>query len=144
MPDILMRKAFGALRPVDEQGEESLRGIPNGAVVKVTVKRPRNIRHHRLYWALMSLLHENQSRYATVEELSDAIKCAVGHCTVITRPDGTEIRIPRSISFSKMDQDAFKQFFDRVVELAVSKILPNVEEAELRREVEDLVRLEAA
>lgn len=144
MTDILMRKAFGALRPVDDQGEEVLRGIPNDAIVKVAVKRARNPRHHRLYWALLSLLYENQSRYATVEELSDAIKCAVGHCTVIAGTDGREIRIPKSISFAKMDQDEFRRFFDRVVDLAVTRILPGIDEADLRREIEEMVGLASA
>lgn len=146
MADILMRKVLGTLRPIDAQGDEILKGIPNDAILKVTVKRPRNVRQHRLYWALVTLLHENQSRYATPEELSDVIKCAVGHCTVVVKTDGTEIRIPKSISFSKMDQDSFRVFFDRVIELAVTRIIPGLSRDDLRREVLEMVgeRQEAA
>lgn len=139
MADVLLKHALGALRPVDAQGEEILRGIPNGTIVKATIKRPRNIRHHRLYWGLVSILFENQSRYATPEELSDVIKVATGHCTVIQTGEGKEIRIPKSISFAKMDQDAFRQFFDRVVDLAVTRIIPNLSAADLRREVAEMV-----
>lgn len=146
MPDILLKHALGALRPVDAQGEEVLRGIKNGAIVKATIKRPRNVRHHRLYWGLVSILFDNQSRYSTPEELSDVIKVATGHCTVIQTGDGKEIRIPKSISFAKMDQDAFRQFFDRVVDLAVTRIIPGLSRDDLRREVLEMIgeRQEAA
>lgn len=139
MADILMRKVLGTLRPVDAQGEEIMRSVSNGSIVRVTVKKPRNIKHHRKYWALISLLHENQERYATPEELSDAIKCATGHCNVLTRSDGYEIRVPRSISFGKMDQTEFDRFYERVIDLAVTRIIPGLSREDIKREVEAMV-----
>jgi len=138
MAEILMRKMLGAFRPVDEAGEDALKAIPNGEIVKVKWSRPRNLKHHRLYWALMSILWQNQSRYATIEELSDVVKCWTGHCTVI-QGNGREIRIPKSISFAKMDQTEFSQYWDRVVEFAVTRIIPGLDRDDLIREVMSMV-----
>lgn len=139
MTTLLLRKHLGSLRPVDEAGEEALRKIKQGDVIKCDVRKPRNIKHHRLYWALCSLILQNQSRYLTVEEISDVIKLRTGHCHLLAMPDGAEFRVPDSISFAKMDQTAFDAFFNRVCDFVCAELLPGVSNADLRLELGSMV-----
>lgn len=132
---------LGVLAPVDDQGRDAIAKVKMGKQVEVTIKRARNAKQHRLYWALIHLCHSQQSTYATQEDLSDAIKIAVGHCTSYPLLNGKIMMKPKSIAFANMAQDQFEQFFERVIHLVITRILPNVLETDLRRELEEMTGL---
>jgi hypothetical protein len=138
-------KRFGTLRPVDQGGEDALREIANGALVQIEVKRPRNINHHRLYFALVSLVWDNidHDRYPSVEDLHGAIKIAAGLRTRIELPDGTQGFMPGSIAFHKMSQDDFSAFYTKVCDLVARHFLPGVNSEDLKREVESMIGVAA-
>lgn len=138
MAKFIAQKHLGALRPADEAGSDALRKIANGEIISIEIKRPRNIRHHRMFWALMTIVHDNMDheRYPTVEDLTAAIKIAAGLRTRIELPNGDVGFIPGSIAFHKMDQAAFGEFYDRVCDLIVKFFLPGVDSEALREEVE--------
>lgn len=141
----LCAKQLGSLRPVDQSGEDALRKIGQGQMVMIEMRRPRNIKHHRKYWILISLVWEqlDEARYPTVEDLHAAIKISAGLRTRIELPDGTLGFIPGSIAFHSMDQTAFDAFFNRVCDLIARHFLPGVTSAELRHEVELLIGVSA-
>lgn len=142
---ILCQKTLGTLRPADDASRNALTKIKNGDYVTVEVKRPRNSKMHRLYWALISLVWENldQERYPSAEDLHAAVKIATGLRTTIVLPDGTHGFIPGSIAFHKMTQDEFTAFYDRVCDLMAKHFLPGVTSAELKREVQEMIGLVA-
>ena len=142
---IAVTKHLGALRPADTLADEAFAKIPSGQVVFVEIKRPRNVQHHRLFWALMTKVHENidGDRYPTVEDLAAAVKISVGLRTRIELPDGTVGFIPKSISFHKMGQDEFSAFYDKVCDLIAAHFLPGVEIEALRAEVEQMIGVAA-
>lgn len=132
-----MARHLGSLRPVDEGGEDALRKIGQGELVMVEIKRPRNAKHHRLYWALITLVWQNMDggRYPTAEDLHAAVKIAAGLRTTIVLPDGSVGYIPGSIAFHKMDQSEFDGFYERVCDLIAKHFMPGVTSEELKREV---------
>lgn len=134
----IAQKHLGALRPTDEAGQEALRKLGNGELVTVEFRKSRNIKHHRLFWALMSIVHQNMDheRYPTVEDLTSAVKITAGLRTRIELPNGEVGFIPGSIAFNKMDQAAFSEFYDRVCDLIAKHFLPGVESEALKDEVE--------
>lgn len=145
MARFLAIKHLNALRPADELGEAAIRKIAHGEIVSVEIKRPRNLKHHRMFWALMSLVHDNidHDRYPTVEDLVAAVKISAGLRTRIELPNGEIGFIPGSIAFHKMDQDEFSKFYDRVCDLIAKHFLPGVKTDDLRREVEIMIGVAA-
>lgn len=143
MTKFLAAKQLGSLRPVDEAGEGALRKFGQGEIVQVEIKRRRNIQHHRLYWALISTVHENMDgdRYPTPDDLHAAIKIAAGYRTRIELPNGEVGFIPGSIAFHKMDQTEFDAFFDRVCDLVAKYFLPGVTSELLKHEVSVMIGL---
>lgn len=137
-------KTLNGLAPADVAGEEALRKVKLGDFVTVEVKKPRNGKHHRLYWALVGVVHHNQDRYETTEQLHSALKIAAGHYDLLTMPSGQEYKIPRSIAFDKMDQVEFSQFYDRVCGLIAKHFLPGVSVDDLKAEVEQMIGARAA
>jgi hypothetical protein len=139
-------KHFQSLRPVDDIGTAALGKLGHGELVTVEIVKSRNIRHHRMFWALMTIVHENidGDRYPTVEDLVAAVKISAGHRTQIELPGGQIGFIPRSIAFHKMDQTEFSAFYDRVCDLIAKHFLPGVNVADLRSEVEHMIGLAKA
>lgn len=139
MSSFIAIKKLATLRPVDQSGVDRIAKLREGQQVEIQIKQARNGRQHRLYWAMIGLVYHQQNRYATQEQLSNAIKCAVGWCDEIELSSGKVMVTPRSISFSNMPQEQFSEFFDKVIELVVTKILPGVSDADLRAELEAMV-----
>jgi hypothetical protein len=140
MPTTLFRKTLGSsLSPLYDAARDALRPVPVGAVIMVTWKRPRNLKHHNKFFALLDLIFRNQSLYATLDDLRDAITVYVGHAEVMILRDGREVHRPKSIAFHKMDQDQFDQFYAAVIQVVAEKILPGVDQKDLERELLDFI-----
>ena len=135
MSRFLVVKNLGALRPVDEAGEEIMRHVGQGEIVAVEMKRPRNVAHHRRFFAMLSIILENQDYYKSVEDILDLCKLATGHCRTVRTRQG-DVRIPESISFAEMDQDAFNSFYDRACAWVVQDVIPGLQRKHLDAEVE--------
>lgn len=132
----LFRKRLGSLVPGDTLAEDLMRKISQGEWVRIEVKRPRNIGYHRKLFALLNLVFENQSRFASVDELLDAVKVYIGHCETMVLKDGTTVKRPKSISFASMDQTGFEKFYDQVIDVVAKEIIPGIEKLALKQEVE--------
>ena len=71
---------------------------------------------------------------ASTDEIHDWIKTEAGLYKIITLPDGSIRKEPESISFAKMDQEQFDQFYKRAFgvcwRFVLSRYFPNQDEAE--------------
>jgi hypothetical protein len=141
MARFLAMKHLSSLRPVDEAGEAALQKLSQGQIVSVEIKQSRNIHHHRMFWALMTIVWENMDheRYPNVEDFTGAIKIAAGLRTRIVLPNGDVGFMPGSIAFHKMDQIQFSEFYNRVCDLIAEHFLPGVTTEDLRNEVSAMI-----
>ena len=133
MVEILMQKHFASFRPIDEAGEENLKGIAHGEVVKITLTRHRNLKFLRLFFGLLQLVQANTEQFKSVEQLLVAVKIGIGHCDYMSFR-GELVPLPKSISFAEMDEDSFRLFWNKAVDLVIAEIMP-VDRADLEREV---------
>lgn len=133
-------KYGNVLQPCEEAGLEELAKIPNGATVMVEVKRPRNINHHRLYFALVQIVFDNTDRekYASREDVHNALKISAGIRKPLILANGEVATIPGSIAWGAMDQTRFAEFFDRVCDIIAKYVLPGLSDADLRARVSEM------
>lgn len=141
MTHILMAKNLSGLYATDEAGENVLRRIGQGEIVSVEVKKPRNLDHHRLFWALMTLVWKQLDikDYPTVEDLVTEAKIITGHYTrrdIEWEGKRYPVLTPKSISFAAMDQVEFSDFYDRICDWVATDILPGVKQEDLKYELE--------
>jgi len=139
MAKLFCIKVDGVLRPSTEWAEETLAKIKNGTQVQVEIKQPRNIQFHRLFFAMIKLAHQNQDHYETPELLLVALKVALGHVETVIAKDGNTVYIPKSISFAKMDELEFRDFFDHAADLIVKHMLQGTDKEDFKREVEAML-----
>lgn len=130
-----------ALIPSDEQGRELLSAVRDGREVMVTFKPARNIRHHRLLFAMLKLIVERTNKFDSTENALIALKIACGLVDpFIDAHSGKTFFVPRSISFASMPQNDFSAFFDRATYVAIQRWFPpRTSAVELRAEIELMV-----
>ena len=141
MTESLFIKRGGALYPLDEA---ILHGIPDDTVIKCKWTRPRHGQHHRLFFALLKMVFDNQTECKTMDVLLSVVKLGTGHADVVRTAQGFYFSVPRSISFARMDQDQFNKFFNRAVDFIVADILPGIDKAALTAEVYNLAGIPMA
>lgn len=133
----LIRKGHN-LVPVDGLSFDLLKSLPPDEVLRCKLSRQRNGRFHRLYYALLQVVFQNQELYPTLEVMHIAIKRAIGLVDEY-EIKGQNFSVPRSISFAKMSRIEFEQFYETVLNLIITKIIPALDKADLEREIYEII-----
>ncbi len=128
--DILVTAAAdGTLVPYFDSGREWVKTLQGEFVVRLV--KQRNLAHHRKFFSLVNLVAQNHPVWNDKARALAAIKVAAGHCDFLPTGDGDGVAIPRSISFDRMDQDSFDEFYQNAVDAVVERLFPGVERSEL-------------
>lgn len=135
MKALFIRTDFGLVPDqADARSESILAGVPVGSVVEIDLSRSRNVQFLRLYWALCKMIADAAPGFHTPENVSDCLKLEVGHYTVC-RSLTSLYRLPRSISFAKMDEAEFREFFNRCARAVCENWLPGMQPGALVDEI---------
>ena len=139
---IFLRKEKGRLAPAWAHDADLLARVPDGTVVSTTLRRPRRPRHHRWWWALCSKVADSHPFYAHSEQVCDHIKFRLGLVDTTVVVVGEQVQTmmrPQSIAFEAMGQDAFKAFVEKGLNIICTEILPGVDSADLRAEIDAMI-----
>lgn len=136
------------LAPAFPDDHEKVIKIRPGEVYRAKVTMPRNIKFHRKFFALLNLTLENlpedfrlvtatgqQVPVKTTKDLLWLIKMETGHYEKRVTLRGDITYEAKSISFARMDQSEFEDFYNSAVNVILQYILPYTEQEELEREV---------
>jgi Protein of unknown function (DUF1367) len=135
MADLYLTRTLAGFAAHDDAAKEILRKIKVGKVVKCEITTPRNLHHHRKFFALLTTVWQAAGEWATVEDLLVELKIKLGVTQdVVIRESGEIVKIVGSISFAKMDQTAFDEFYERSIR-ALCKMAGGIDSDMLRQEV---------
>lgn len=133
--DLYLVRTIQGLAAFDAAGQDLLRKIKLGKVVKCEVTQPRNISHHRKFFALLNTVWATAGDWPTVDDLLVELKLKLGvYRTVAIRETGEMVKILGSISFAAMDQLQFDVFYESALR-ALCEICGGIESDALRTEV---------
>lgn len=124
------------LVPFGDDDYEEKKKLKVGQTYSMEVKVVRNVDFHRKYFAMISYAWEylnevEVERFKTKDNFRKYLEITAGHCDVIFHPRLQEfVEIPKSISFSSMDNASFSDLYDRVKDVIFSIIGSRVSEAE--------------
>ncbi len=112
---IFVKKTLKGLIPASRNEFDKLQEakLKLGEFYEVEIKKKRNVKFHRKFFALLNICFENQDHFLTIDELRHYLTMKAGFYTVVKTPDG-EFYSPKSISFSKMDEVEFSDLYDKV------------------------------
>lgn len=145
---IIMHRTLDGLAPDNDLAILTLSRLKLGQPVEVDVKNRRSIPWLRRYWALMSeiaqnsplvgIVPEDKRRY-TPDDVHDILKLTCGCSKPLIKPNGEVYFVPDSIAFDKMSQDAWVDYWRRVVVFTETELLPGVPAQALMKRIADLI-----
>lgn len=122
--------------PADIMAEDAMNKVAIGATIMLTVRRPRNPRHHRKLFALLNVVINQTDRWADTTILLEDLKLATGLFeTRVSALSGLPYPVPASISFAAMSQDRFEAWYLKAIRALCDHLGTDIET--LRREVDD-------
>jgi len=119
-----------------KQDAEKMSKLKFGEVYKIKVSRPRNIKFHRMFFGMLRLAFENQESYDSFEIFEEVVKIGSGCFESYIAPNGETFFKSKSLSFAKMSQDEFEDFYDRAGKVVERSF--GIEWELLKREVEEV------
>ena len=111
--------------------------IKNGSLIAVTEKEARNILHHRKFFALLkyTVFNCNESfGLQTTDQLLIIVKLGLGMYD-LHLIEGSEVYVPQSISFAKMGQKRFEEFYSNTVDFILKKYFPDADQEFIEQEL---------
>lgn len=102
-----------------ETDYEKLKKIKAGKMVKCVITQPRNLKLHRKFFSLISLVFANQEHYSNIEHLRHDLIIAAGFYDERVSFHGEVVIEPKSISFANMSEDEFQELYSKVVDAIV-------------------------
>lgn len=123
-----------------EKFKRRLLTLKTGTFLRMEWAKPRNGKHHRKLFALLTLVAENSETYNTTEKALTAVKLVAGYFEWCVHPITGELsQIPQSISFDAMKQPAFDKFYSAAIDGVIQHILPQFDRPQADRLLEMIV-----
>lgn len=140
-----MRWTGKALEPCTKRSIEAFEGTPKNTTMLVQVKRPRNIQHHRKFFALLKIVIDAGGFNGSEKSLLHLLKLECDEFDLLYLPyKGEYLKIPNSISFASMGQERFEKFYDKALDFCCEKLLcvpSHILETEVSHEISPTERL---
>lgn len=135
--DIELTRTLSGAAAADDAAKDYLRRWPIGETRRANVRRPRARKSLARYWVLVNLVFENSEQFRSKEQVHEFLKRRAGHATqIVSKSTGEVFEVANSIDFDTLDEDAFRDVWNRVIHVVSEEILgtgiPEIE-AEIQR-----------
>ena len=134
----LYRRTLDGFAPASEEAQEFFAKTKLGQLVALSGTRPRNVKFHRLFFAMLRLISENSTPPISRKAALHFAKLATGTGEVVTDSRGETHFIPGSISFASMDQEAFDAFVKVAIPPLVGRFMRGTAPEAVIREAMEL------
>jgi len=118
----------------DQVSDEEIKKLGDEMVwLEITI--PRNLKQMRYLWALAQKLADG-GLYDSKEDAMDDLRIRAKFARWSVE-NGRAVAVPRSLS--RQRGDVLSRLINRIVFIVCSQLLPHIEEADLRAEIEEMV-----
>lgn len=117
----LLRTSTG-LRPYTDDDYEEMKKIKVGSIVNANIVRPRNVKFHRKFFALIraawdSLTEQQRINLRSIDTFREQLLITSGFSEPLYDLNGQKfLERAKSISFANMDEPAFNEVYSRVLD----------------------------
>ena len=136
--------------PASEDDAELLSKVKTGETVRLTLVRPRNIKFHRKYFALLNLAFdyweppqgkdmEGVTAQRNFDRFRGDIAILCGYYDATYRLNGDVRLEAKSISFGSMSEDTFEDLYSKTINVVIDRVCTQYTEDQMRKQVENLI-----
>ena len=118
----IFKRTYSGFEVSDENSAKIFKRFKFGDLAELEHKATRNIKFHRKFFAVLNLTFQNQDITEDKNGFREAVTIEAGFYHYQKQIDGSEIKRANSISFSKMDDIAFEDLYNKVFNVCL-KIL---------------------
>lgn len=119
---VARRVLFGVVDGLGEKGRRqwrrffgTLMRLEPGEMVDIKTHKARSGPFHRRHMLIETRVFEAQERIAEFEEFRLWLKVGAGHVTWMAGPKGGVVPVPKSISYSRLEEDDMREFHEAAV-----------------------------
>jgi len=112
----LVKQLNGTFKLAYDSDFEIAKKIKAGYIIEYQFKQVRNVKFHRLFFSLLNLVFDNQEIYTNLDHLRHDLTVDAGYYDLTYNFNGEEVKRPKSISFSSMDETEFKKLYSDVLD----------------------------
>ncbi|OZI59923.1 hypothetical protein [Bordetella genomosp. 11] len=95
--------------------KRKLENLPFGATITFEHRFPRSGKFHRLHFAMLGVVFDNQEQFTDPEDLRKWIEVGAGHCQLVPGPDGKPVALPKSVAYDSLDDAEFYEHHIKVL-----------------------------
>lgn len=121
------------LIPATDECYEKISKVSSGSSMFFEWKPKRNYENHKRFFSMLKLVFDNQSFYKDMDNILEIIKFRAGYFDTIITHKGAKHYKTKSISFETMDEEQFKMFFSKAIDVALELIPMD------KKELEDMI-----
>lgn len=143
----LYLRKVGNVYVLDSGDDDS--DIKQGEVVSAEIKRPRNYRFHKKYFALMNyafgiwspelLEYKGREVGKSFDRFREDITILAGHYTLTENIKGEVRAEADSISFGKMEDDEFAALYSKTIDVLLKHIFKNYTREDLDKVIDNII-----
>jgi hypothetical protein len=133
--EVILKKTLRGFVPAYPDDEEKIKKFKLGSMVKATIKTARNIKFHKKFFALLNVIYKNQEMFDNLDIMRSYLTIKAGFYDATTTDKGVFVT-PKSISFAKMDNIEFEEFYYAIIRVVCSSLIPGLDRADLLNEVD--------
>lgn len=122
---------------------EAKHRLRDGETVLCSITRPRNIKFHRKFFALVRLTFNNLPEHLATrfcvhneDDMLARFKIDLGMFDIVEVGEGRALKLG-SISFARMDNTQFEEFYSKCLDLVQYVYLEGVDRADILEEVDN-------
>ena len=130
-----------------DSGEDE--GIKQGEIVSAEIKRPRNYRFHKKYFALLNyafgvwepecLTWQGKEVGKNFDRFREDITILAGHYTLVETVMGEPKAMAKSVSFGKMTEDEFQDLYSKTIDAILKRVLKNYSREDVDKVVDNII-----
>ena len=98
---------------------EKLKKIKPNEFIECEIRKPRNYKFHRKFFALINMVYQNQEMYNNIDHLRQDITIEAGFYEERINIRGEPLKQAKSISFAKMDNETFEDYYGKCLDVIV-------------------------
>lgn len=135
---MIYRRTLDGFAPASDDAALFFGKTKLGQLITLDGKRPRNLKFHRLFFAILRLISDNSNPHISEKAALHFAKIAAGIGETVTDSRGETHFIPGSISFGSMDQQAFDAFVATAIPPLVGRFMVGTAPEAVIREAMEL------
>lgn len=136
----IYRRTLDGFTPASDEAGAFFAKTKLGQLVTLTGRKSRGLGYHRLFFAMLRLISENSNPPISEVAALHFAKLATGTGEVVKDSRGETHFVPGSISFAKMDEDAFHSFVQQAIPPLVGRFMIGTAPQSVIAEAMDLAR----